>query len=647
VFDATIITKQTTSKTRQPPDGFPLRNSRHPPLMSLSRLLRFLLPTTLLLCVLPLAMNASHYQHFKVAVYIRAYEVLKMKDPEWLRSQWAIVEAQVKVDKVYIETHRDLIIIDDETLRAVKAFFAAKGIEAAAGIATVRNERNLFEVFCYTQKSHRDKIREIVEASARNFDEIIIDDFFFTTCSCDECVAAKGAKTWSQYRLELMTDVSKDLVLAAARAVNPKVRVVLKYPNWYEHFHGSGYNLETQPPLFDGIYTGTETRDPATTGQHLQQYHSYSIMRYLESISPGRNGGGWVDTGARGQADRYAEQLWITLLGKAREITLFAFHELLEPYRPSDRAAWQGQGGSFDYDRALAGVPKGITPTLASTAGQALAGADAVLGALGSPVGMASYRPFHSTGDDFLHSYLGNAGVPVELQASYPAQAPLIFLAESAKADPEIVPRIGRSLREGRTVAITAGLLRALQDRGLREIAEIGCNGRGVLAESFGAWGFSEAAPQPLLLPQVQYLTNEAWDLLSARSGPQGFPLVLSQAYGKGRLLVIAIPENPADLYRIPPHTLSRLREFLSVGLPVRLEGPSLVSLFLYHNGSLVVESFHDEPVEITVVCPAGTRQLEGLAGAATLSPSASDDKAARFTLTLPPHSFRGYVRRK
>jgi len=614
--------------------------------MSFSRLLRFLLPTTLLLCVLPLAMNASQYQHFKAAVYIRAYEVLKMKDPEWLRSQWAIVEAQVKVDKVYIETHRDLIIIDDETLRAVKAFFASKGIEAAAGIATVRNERNLFEVFCYTQKSHRDKIREIVEATARNFDEIIIDDFFFTTCSCDECVAAKGARSWTRYRLELMTEVSKNLVLATARAVNPRVRIVLKYPNWYEHFHGSGYNLETQPPLYDGIYTGTETRDPTMTGQHLQQYHGYSIMRYLENISPGRNGGGWVDTGARVQADRYAEQLWITLFGKAREITLFAFHELLEPYRPADRAAWQGRGTSFDYDRAVASVPKPITPTLASTAGQALASADAVLGALGKPVGMAAYRPFHSTGDDFLHSYLGNAGIPVELQASYPEKAPLIFLAESAKADPEIVTRIGRSLREGGTVAITAGLLRALQDHGLRDIAEIGCDGRSVLAESFGSWGFSEPASQPLLLPQIQYLTNEAWDILSARSGPQGFPLVLSQAYGKGRLLVVAIPENPADLYRIPQRTLSRLREFLSAGLPVRLEGPSLVSLFLYDNGSLVVESFRDDPVEITIVCPAGTKQLEGLAGTPSLTPGTSDDKASRFIITLPPHSFRGYLRR-
>jgi hypothetical protein len=31
--------------------------------------------------------------------------------------------------------------------------------------------------------------------------------------------------------------------------------------------------------LFDGIYTGTETRDPEITGQNLQPCESYQIVR--------------------------------------------------------------------------------------------------------------------------------------------------------------------------------------------------------------------------------------------------------------------------------------------------------------------------------------------------------------------------------
>ncbi len=76
-------------------------------------------------------------------------------------------------------------------------------------------------------------------------------------------------------------------MIKPAKAVNPKVKLVIKYPNWYEHYQGLGYNLEAEPKLFDGIYTGTETRDPVYTQQHLQQYQSYLIMRYLENVKPG------------------------------------------------------------------------------------------------------------------------------------------------------------------------------------------------------------------------------------------------------------------------------------------------------------------------------------------------------------------------
>ena len=115
-----------------------------------------------------------------------------------------------------------------------------------------------------------------------------------------------------------MKDAARKLVVGPAKAVNPKVKMVIKYPNWYEHFQGCGFNLEAQPKIFDGIYTGTETRDPVYTDQHLQQYESYLVYRYFENIKPGGNGGGWVDTGAMRYMDRYAEQLWLTLFSRRR-----------------------------------------------------------------------------------------------------------------------------------------------------------------------------------------------------------------------------------------------------------------------------------------------------------------------------------------
>ncbi|GAJ05906.1 unnamed protein product, partial [marine sediment metagenome] len=119
---------------------------------------------------------------------------------------------------------------------------------------------------------------------------------------------------------------ARELVLEPSRKINPDVEVVIKYPNWYEHFQGLGFNQETEPGLFAGLYTGTEIRDPSGN-QHLQAYMGYLIFHYFENLKPGENRGGWVDTGGMRFMDRYAEQLWITLFAKAPELTLFDFRQ--------------------------------------------------------------------------------------------------------------------------------------------------------------------------------------------------------------------------------------------------------------------------------------------------------------------------------
>ena len=47
-----------------------------------------------------------------------------MKDTKWLESSWATISSQLDVDKIYLETHRDLLIVDDATLEKAKKFFS-------------------------------------------------------------------------------------------------------------------------------------------------------------------------------------------------------------------------------------------------------------------------------------------------------------------------------------------------------------------------------------------------------------------------------------------------------------------------------------------------------------------------------------------
>jgi len=110
-------------------------------------------------------------------VYARAYEVVQMKDPAWLEARWATITTGLKVDKIYLETHRDGVIPDQQTLDSAKRFFKSKGVENRWRNRYRGHERNRFETFVYSNPEHRKKLQEIVEYTAKNFDEIIIDDF--------------------------------------------------------------------------------------------------------------------------------------------------------------------------------------------------------------------------------------------------------------------------------------------------------------------------------------------------------------------------------------------------------------------------------------------------------------------------------------
>ena len=556
--------------------------------------------------------QAQHYKNFKVSIYCRAYEVRLMGDTDkYLKPIWNEITRQMKVDKVYLETHRDLIIVNQDTLNIVKKFFKDRGVEIAGGITLTISEPNRFQTFCYSNPDDRRKVKELAEYTAKNFDEFILDDFFFTNCKDDGAIKEKGSKSWTQYRLDLMADAAKTLIIGPAKAVNPKVKVVVKYPNWYEHFQGLGFNLEKEPKLFDGIYTGTETRDAVMSAQHLQPYLGYNIFRYFENIAPGRNGGGWVDPGGMTSADRYAEQLWITLFAKAPEQTLFDFRQMSRPIYPSDRAAWQGLHTSFDYDEMMQqpvnynGGAASRPTTIARIAGYTFEKVDSFLGKLGKPIGIKSYRPYHSVGEDFLQNYLGMIGMPMDMKPEFPTEDSVILLTEEAKFDNAIVDKIKKQLTDGKTVIITSGLLNALQDKGINDIAELRMSGRRALVQDFTA-----GTPQlihivkPVLIPQIQYLTNDSWEIASAIAGADGWPILHEADYSKGHLYVLTIPDNFADLYNLPSEVLNKIREVACAQLPVQIEGVSQVSLYAYDNNTFIIESFLDKETEIKVVTP-------------------------------------------
>src|ERR1035438_298414 len=306
---------------------------------------------------------------FKTVAYIPVGVTLKMQDQQWLASSWAAIRSQVQVDKVYLETYRSRQLADPKLVADVKEFFMQQGVEVSGAICFSDDDNGQFASFTYTKPEDRAYVKHVSEMTAKLFDEIILDDFFFANTKKPSDIAAKGDLSWTDFRVKTMDEVSRDLVVGAAKAVNPKVKIIIKFPNWYEHFQGNGYDLAEQPRIFDAIYTGTESRDPVQTDQNLQQYESYEIMRYFDEVAPSRNGGGWVDTYDIKYIDRYSEQLWLTVFGKAHEMTLFNYGDLLHPAVTGDRP-WQKEHTSVNWDKIVARA-KG-SPTFATVAGDAL-----------------------------------------------------------------------------------------------------------------------------------------------------------------------------------------------------------------------------------------------------------------------------------
>ena len=243
------------------------------------------------------------------------------------------------VTHVFIETFRSNYTAERNVLERAKARFKAAGFDVSGCVTTTivgKKSTGWNLISCYTNKKTQNQLQEIFEYTASIFDEIMIDDFLFTDCQCDECKAARGDQSWADYRCDLMVAMSRDRILGPARAVNPNVKIIIKYPQWYDNFHNRGYEVLRQTADYAKIWVGTETRDydnPRWGGK--VQYEAYYIMRWLGEIGGGKTGGGWFDPYGTTE-NTYVEQARQTVLADAKEMLLFCYGSLQRDTGPAN-----------------------------------------------------------------------------------------------------------------------------------------------------------------------------------------------------------------------------------------------------------------------------------------------------------------------
>jgi len=340
----------------------------------------------------------------------------------------------------------------------------------------------------------------------------------------------------------------------------------------------------------------------------------------MENVKPGKNGGGWFDPyTCEFNLGSYLEQLYLTLLAKAKEGCMFCY---------------------FDYTEIN---HKMVVPM----AGLAYEEIDKVLEHLGKPIGTASYIPYHSSGEDFLHNYLGMSGMPIEPTPEYPTNAKNVFLSENAAKDDKILDKIKKSLVDGNNVIVTSGFLKATQDKGFASIANVRVSDRKQTVSKFAlsdrfnvpAYVISE---KPIAIPEITYHTNDTWQLISGLGVDNNFSILVKVEYGSGYLYVVTIPEDFGNIYFYPKEVLLIIRMIMDSEARVTLDAPGKVGLFTYDNDTFVAQSFLPYNDYQTFIINKPNASLESLQGEGTIAGETRGDKT-NFKVFLYPSSYKAY----
>ena len=574
----------------------------------------------------------GNYRNFTLTTYFVAHATAHVTEAQ-LEEQLTFILRHLRLDKVYLEPFRGEMATHEQ-VEMCRRVFERHGIQVAGGLTTVmdtpegsRPKARLFNTLCYNDPAMVEKLKQVSAFIGGHFDEFIIDDFFFTNCMCADCVREKerfnrthGIQdgSWQAYRLDLMRRASQEYVIGPAKAANPSCRITIKYPNWAESYQETGYNPKEQREMFDRIYTGTETRDPVTTDQHLPRYLSFSLMTYFEKMWPGHNGGGWFDTFDTHITEHYLEQAYLTAFSKPQELMLFCFQSLLDNmYTPAL---------GFQLDKL-----------------------DAVLDTVGTPRGIACYLPDNCQGEDNVQDFLGMCGFPVVCTPYFPENEMQIMLTRSSACDPDVVEKLKAWLEKtGGDALITTGFMDAVQGKGIEALTSIRLRGRSVTTDAFRVEQAGKqyislypAGVRPIRIPVAEFRNNSTWAVVKGSHGEESYGLLLRDDYMDGRLWTLSVPDAFPDFYAMPEQVLSRIRQAFPVE-GVWLEGPARIGLFVYDNDSFILYPFVMEGVQrqlvrVHVKC-ASALQITGQKR--SLTPLYHEGEDAVFELPVMPGKF-------
>ena len=275
----------------------------------------------------------------RFSVYITAHTVDRLlSTAEGRRESIALMKAN-GITKVYLEVYRSGLVVEPGLLQQLADYYTDNGFLVVGGIATVpgrdfgvRQEGPL-GWFNWQNPKTQDQLRTVMQNVAPIFDTFIVDDFLCTGDTSLESKAAKAEKSWSIYRRDLLTELSKSVFIDPAKKANPDINMIIKYPQWYDRFHMFGYDVEREPKLFDQVWVGTESRGQYTQRYgFVQPYEGFVNYRWISTLGKEKMGGAWFDHGDCDDLD-FIEQAYQSVLAGAPEIVIFNYSSFVRGHK--------------------------------------------------------------------------------------------------------------------------------------------------------------------------------------------------------------------------------------------------------------------------------------------------------------------------
>jgi hypothetical protein len=519
------------------------------------------------------------------------------------------------ITKVYFEVYRSGLKISPELIKSSVSFLKDNGFEVVGGIATVPGgdfgvpQEGTLSWFNWQNPKTQKDLRKVMEDSAPLFDTFIVDDFLCTADTSLESKKAKGERSWSEYRRSLLTELSQSVFINPAKEKNPAIKIIIKYPQWYDRYHLFGYDVSTEPKLFDGVWIGTETRGQFTQRfGFVQPYEGFINFRWISTLSGNKMGGAWFDHGDCNDLD-FIEQAYQSVLAGAKELVIFSFDSFITGH-PGHHLLRQ------DFEK-LAGLAEIVAK---------------------NPVqGVAGYKPPNSDagGDLYLFDYIGMLGISLVPDSKYPENAKVIFLPTQAAADQDILTNILKSLDNGAKLIMTSGFIaNATCGEELARLAQI--KWPLPLVQYVSETIISENNPQKLKIPLIMdyQISPDGAEILLKTSDNLNNPFMVQNKNQTVFVLnshtfsqedfdavgeVLLCPRQ-LGLLELPKPWINTIRSaFHSAEEPV-IDAPSRVSMQQLSDHSFIIHNYNQVKTSVNILLEKAAEYVDGFSGKTILS---------------------------